>query len=151
MRVLVRKIFQFFSGKKDHLPLAVILFLSVVVRFVGIDFGLPLWLVGDEVSHIFGALKMLELKTLLPVLHDNDFAGIFYYTPYLSYIYLLPYSAAAGIKFLFFSGNFSQFKNYLIADPSIFFIIARTVSAIFGSLTVLFVYAAAKNIFQNKP
>lgn len=135
---------------KEHLPLFVILFFAAVVRFIGLDYGLPLWLVGDEPSHIFGALKMLELKTLLPVLHVSEFIGTFHYTPYLSYLYLLPFTVAAGIKFLFFSGTFVQFKNFLIADPSIFFIIARAISAVFGLATVWFVYAAARQMFQQK-
>lgn len=130
--------------------LCMILFFAGIVRFVGLDYGLPLWLVGDEVSHIFGALKMMELKTILPVLHVNEFAGVFYYTPYLSYLYLLPFTVAAGFKFLFFSGTLEQFKNYLIVDPSVFFITARAISAVFGLATVWFVYAAAWQMFQKK-
>lgn len=142
---------KFFSSQwKEHLPLALILFFAGLVRFIGLDYGLPLWLVGDEVSHIFGALKMLEMKTVLPVLHSAEFGSIFYYTPHLSYLYLLPFAAAAGIKFLFFSGTFAQFENYLIADPSVFFIIARALSAIFGLATVYFVYATAGQMFQKK-
>lgn len=145
------KILRFFVLKiKSNLLLFVILFFAALVRFVGIDFGLPLWLVGDEVSHIFGALKMIELKTLLPVLHANEFAGVFYYTPYLSFFYILPFILAAGFKFLFFSGTLIQFKDYLIFDPSIFFITARLISAFLGLATVYFVYAAAWQIFQKK-
>ena len=135
---------------KEHFYLIIILAFAAIVRFVGLDYGLPLWLVGDEPSHIFGALKMIELKTLLPVLHADEFVGTFHYTPYLSYLYILPFILVAGIKFLFFSGTFEQFKNYLIADPSVFFITARVISAVFGLATVYFVYAAARQMFQKK-
>lgn len=140
----------FISQWREYLPPIVILVFAAAVRFVGLDYGLPLWLVGDEVSHIFGALKMMELKTLLPVLHSAEFDNVFYYTPYLSYLYLLPFTIVAGIKFLFFSGTFGQFKNYLIADPSVFFITARVISAVFGLATVWLVYAAAWQMFQKK-
>ncbi|MDO8499689.1 MAG: hypothetical protein Q7S66_03440 [bacterium] len=147
---MLNRVFLSLARRKEYLPLAVILGFAAILRFVGLDYGLPLWLVGDEVSHIFGALKMLELKTLLPALHLNDFAGVFYYTPYLSYLYLLPFLFAAGIKFILFSGSISEFKNFLIVDPSIFFVAARAVSAVFGVATVWIVYQAGYQLFLQK-
>ena len=55
--------------KKSKLILVAILLLALGVRLIGIDYGLPLALVHDEPPFIFGALKMLELKTLIPALN----------------------------------------------------------------------------------
>ncbi|MBI2406557.1 MAG: hypothetical protein HYV25_03170, partial [Candidatus Harrisonbacteria bacterium] len=46
-----------------------ILAVAFFVRIAGISYGLPMWLVSDEPPFIFGALKMMELRTLVPALH----------------------------------------------------------------------------------
>ena len=135
---------------KKNIPIIIILLIALLVRLPGINYGLPLWLVGDEVSHIFGALKMVELKTLLPVLHHAEFFGVMYYTPYLSFVYVIPFILVAGLKFLFFSGTIEEFKNFSTLDVSSFFIIARMVSVGFGIATVWLVYKSAKNLFKNE-
>lgn len=129
--------------------LALILLVALLLRLVGISYGLPLWLVGDEPALIFGSLKMLELKTILPVLHASSFGSTFYYGPYLPIIYLLPFTFAVGIKYLFFAGSFILFKQFLLADPSIFFIVARLISAFLGTATVWLVYKISLNIFAK--
>ncbi len=145
MKTKIKDIFKFIST-----PIGIILFLGIIYRLLGISYGLPLWLIADEPSFIFGSLKMIELKTLLPSLHDEVFKGIFYYTPYISYIYLLPFVIILGAKFLFFSGSLQQFVDYSILDLSTLFISARLISVILGVLTILVVYKTAKNIFQNE-
>lgn len=133
-------------------PLLVILALAAMLRLVGIGYGLPLWLVGDEPAFVFGALKMMELKTLIPALHHADFIGTFYYTPYLSHLYLLPFAVVAGIKLLFFSGTFAEFTQFLQIDLSHFFLAARLISAAVGTATVYVIYRIGKNIFgQERP
>jgi len=138
-----------FQLSYKHLLLLIIA-LSLLVRLAGINYGLPLWLVGDEPPFVTAALKMLELKTILPVLHQEEFKPTLYFPPYLSYIYLIPFSLLLGLKYLFFSGPLLEFKNYIASDLSHFFIIARLINVILGTFTVWLVYKISKNIFKNE-
>lgn len=128
-----------------------ILVLAFLVRVVGIEYGLPLWLFDDEPSLVTSALKMLELKTLVPRLHQEEFKQLLYYPPYFSYLLLVPFSVIIGIKYILFSGAWAQFINYLLIDASVFFIMARLISITFGILTIWLIYKTAKQIFRIEP
>ncbi len=123
---------------------------AFLVRILGINYGLPLWLVADEPPFIFGALKMIELKTLIPALYSDAFKAALYYPPYLSYFYLIPFSIFLGLKYLFIGGGLENFKNIIVADPSGLFMIARFLMAILGTATVWLVYKISKNIFKSE-
>jgi len=127
-----------------------ILALAFLIRIAGVSYGLPLWLIGDEPPFVAAALKMLELKTVLPVLHQNEFQPTLYFPPYLSYIYLIPFLAVLGFKLLFFTGTLADFKNFLLLDTSAFFLVARFLSALLGVSTIYIVYKIGLNIFKNK-
>ncbi len=130
--------------------LFLILGAAFLVRILGINYGLPLWLVDDEPPFVFGALKMLELKTLIPALHSDAFKAALYYPPFLSYFYLIPFSVFLGIKYLFIGGGLETFKNIIVSDPSGLFLIARFLTAILGTVTVWLVYKISKNIFKSE-
>ncbi len=134
----------------SHWYLVVIVAVAFGLRVAGSAYGLPLWLVGDETALVYGALKMIELRTIVPALHYSAFAGVFYYGPFIPYLYLGPFLATIGFKWLWFPGTFFQFKNVLLADPSALFYVARIISGIAGALSVLVVYRIAKNIFYNQ-
>lgn len=127
-----------------------ILVFAFLVRIVGIGYGLPLWLIDDEPPFTLAALKMIQLKTLLPVFHLEDFKTVLYYPPYLSYLYLLPFSVLLSIKYLFFSGGRDQFIYYLTGDLSQFFLIARFLNVLMGTISVFLIYKIAKNISQKE-
>lgn len=123
---------------------------AFVIRLLGIKYGLPLWLIGDEPPFTLATLKMIELKTLLPILSSAAFEPTLYFPPYLSYIYLIPFTILLGIKYILFSGNIDIFKNYIVSDLSHFFILARIIGIIFGTATVWLTYKTAKNIFKKE-
>lgn len=131
-------------------PIGLIVAIGALARLIGIAYGLPLWVVADEPSFIFGALKMLELKTLVPALHDDAFRGVFYYTPYLAHAYLLPFALIIAAKWAAFSGSAAEFANLLRADLSAFFLTARFLSAAVGTATIFFVYKTARNLFKKE-
>lgn len=133
-----------------HYLLATILVVGLLLRIVGVTYGLPLWLVGDEPPFVLAALKMIELKTLLPVFHQEEFSTFFYFAPYLSYIYLIPFVGILGAKFLVFSGNTAEFIKFLLGNLSAFFTTARIMSALAGTATVWILYKTALNIFRNR-
>ena len=134
-----------FNGK-----LFLVLLAAFLLRLFGIGYGLPLWVVADEPPAILGALKMMELGSLIPAFHSEEFRNILYFPPYLSYLYLIPFSLVLGFKFLFFWGTFTEFKSFIIADPSSLFLAARFISALFGVGTVWLTYKIGKNIFKKE-
>ncbi len=128
MRIMRQKFLLYFS----------FVFAAAVI-FSGVHFGLPLWLVDDEPPYILAALKMIQVKTLLPVLHLEDFKPFLYYPPYLSYFYLPFFLIILVAKYLFFTGTVEQFSYLIGADPSIFFLAARLIIATI-SLVGLFLF-----------
>mgnify|MGYP001560131859 FL=1 len=134
---------------KTNKILMIILLLGLALRVIGITYGLPLWLVGDEPPFVLSALKMIELKTLIPALYSAEFEKISYFPPYLAYLYILPFLIILAVKFVLFAESTMQFSQYLLLDLSAFFIAARISSAIAGILTVWIMYRVAKNLFHD--
>ena len=132
------------------IALVAVLTFAFLVRIIGIGYGLPLMPVADEPPFPLAALKMLELRTLIPTLHTDAFSSILYYPPYLSYLYLPFFALAIGILYLLWSGASVFFIPHLLADLSVFFIIARLISVLFGVASVYLVYKIADALFESK-
>lgn len=134
---------------KTKTILIAILTVAFFVRLAGINYGLPLWVVPDEPGSVFGALKMIELKSLIPANHVGEFLNVLYYPPFISYLYIIPFSFLLGIKYIFAGMPMAEFKNFAILDLSWFFITARFFSVILGTMTVWLVYKISKNLFKR--
>lgn len=135
---------------KTKTILIAVLAIAFLVRLAGIDYGLPLWVVPDEPGSVFGALKMIELKSLIPANHIGEFLNVLYYPPFISYLYIIPFSVLLGLKFIFANMPMAEFKNFAILDLSWFFIIARFFSVALGTATIWLVYKISKNIFKKE-
>src|SRR3990167_5475873 len=105
--------------------LFVILVFAFFVRVAGIGYGLPLWLISDESPFTLGALKMIELKTVTPRFHSEEFRSVLYYPPYISYLLLPVFSGILAFKYLTFDGDKISFANYIGSDISILFSLSR--------------------------
>lgn len=127
-----------------------ILVFAFVIRVAGIGYGLPLWLVADEPPFILGALKMIELKTVIPRFHLEEFRSVLYYPPYISYLLLPAFSGILAFKYLSFDGDQASFANYIGADLSDFFIATRFLNIIFALASIYLTYAIAKTIFKDE-
>lgn len=135
---------------KSHWLLLTILISAFGLRIWGINYGLPYFYNGDEPSVVYGTFKMVELKTLLPVLHPQEFDPM-YYPPLMAYLYLIILAPILGIQYLVGNfQNFSQFKDYLILNPTVVWLAVRTISVIFGTATVFLVYLIGKKLFSKK-
>lgn len=142
------------TNSKEKIILFLILGLALILRVVGVGYGLPLQLHDDEAPFILAALKMIQLKTVLPVLHMDEFKPILFYLPYASYLYLpffLVYMAFAGL-YGWATGTFpiASLQDFLLSDLSPFFLIARLMSVLAGITTIYFVYRAGRQIFNEK-
>lgn len=132
-----------------HLPAAlwVVLIGALIVRVAGIGYGLPLLLVADEPPFTMAALKMLELKTLIPAMKPEVFAPILYYPPYLSYLYLVPFAGIIGGALLIHGS--AGLVPFLLSDLSGFFIVARLISVAFALGTIYLMYRVAVSFFRS--
>ncbi|MBI4093736.1 glycosyltransferase family 39 protein [Candidatus Kaiserbacteria bacterium] len=131
-------------------PLGIVLLGAFLLRVAGVGYGLPLTVVSDETPFTFAALKMLQLKTLIPALHTEAFQSILPYPPYLSYLLLLPFAAILGIQYLLWQGSAELFQAHLVSDLSAFFITARLFNVALGALSVFLVYRIAQTLFRSR-
>ena len=132
-------------------PIFLILLLALVLRLAGIFYGFPLFLVKDEPTLVYGALKMVELKTLVPAFYEEEFRKVLYYPPAPSYFYLMTLAPIIGIHY-FASGlpPFGEYKNLLALDPSFIWIAARIITIFLGVLNIFIIYLLAKKIFKSE-
>src|SRR3989344_8445721 len=135
--------------RKERL-LLLVLALAFFLRVVGIGYGLPLLVVGDEPPFILAALKMLQLHTLIPALHHGDFQSILYYPPYLSYLLLIPFALIIGVTYLLFHGSAALLQAHLVSDLSPFFLAARLISVALGTLSVYLAHRVAEALFKSR-
>ncbi|MEK7612050.1 MAG: glycosyltransferase family 39 protein [Patescibacteria group bacterium] len=131
-------------------PIFWIIVLALIMRLPGILYGLPLWLFGDEPSLILAALKMIQLRTLVPAFHVSEFWPLLYYPPYLAYIYLPFFSLVAVLKFISFGTNLDIFQNLIASNVSSFFIVARFLNVIFAAVSIFLIYRTAESLLKNR-
>lgn len=136
---------------KKHWLLIVILGLALSVRLWGIDYGLPYFLVNDERPLVYAALKMGELKTLIPSLHPEEFDIMNYrYNFLMSYVYLIFLIPLVLLYYLFGSfASFSELTNYFIFNPEPIWLLARVVNVLIGVATIFLVYLAGKKMVNR--
>ncbi len=126
-----------------------ILVFAFLVRVAGIGYGLPLWLIDDEPPFTLAALLMLKLKTIVPAFHLADFSRVLYYPPYLSYLYLIPFGILGFGHYLAFQGGMAQFADYLTAHIDQFFLIARFINILLGTISVWLAYRISLSLFKD--
>jgi len=126
------------SQKQVCLMLAGILLLSIIIRVWGITFGLPDIHHGDEHEVVNHAVRFGS-GDLNP--HRFQYGSLFQYILFFFYGLFFLIGYAFG---LFSSVN--QFALYFIQDPTVFYLIARSFSAVLGTATVGLVYLIGKHI-----
>src|SRR3989344_4381755 len=124
----------------SHKILFMILVFAFAVRVAGVGYGLPLWLISDEPPFTLGALKMIELKTLIPKFHLGEFSSVLYYPPYISYFLLPVFSGILALKYLSFDGGRLSFINYIGADLSDYFLATRFLNILLAVFSIYLIY-----------
>ena len=126
---------------KDTAVLILILLLGGALRFIGIGFGLPnLQCRPDEEMIVFEALNFFK-GDLNP--HNFQYPTLFMYI--LFGLYILYFLAEFALR-----SSVTGFMTQIALDPSHFFLMARGLSALFGSLTVLAVYFLCKRLTDRR-
>lgn len=130
--------------------IGVILAGAFMLRVWGVWYGLPEVFVGDEPAMVVGALKMLQLKTLIPALHPEAFR-LLYYPPLVPYVLVAGLVPVLGLQYL--TGGFSDFTAFtqaLVLDPTSLWIAARMISVLLGTATVYAVYRLGQILFSRR-
>lgn len=132
-------------------PIFLILLGAMLLRLWGISYGLPLFLVNDETPHVYGALKMIELKTLIPALHAEEFRAVLYYPPLLSYFFLIVLTPVIAIHYLA-SGMppADTYRAMLALDPSFLWVAARVWMALIGVVGIYLTYRIAWHLSGSR-
>lgn len=138
---------------KYHMPrqffLLAVIGTGAILRLVGTSYGLPFPLVSDEEILIGGAFKMLELRTLLPIL-EGDKMNILYYPPALSYIYILCITPV--IIWSFLSNAFVSIERIellVLENIEITWFFARLTSVLFSTATIYITYRITRSLTRS--
>ena len=116
--------------------------MGFLLRLWKIDFSLPVAIHGDESFGVYIALNMGS-GDLNP--HHFMQPPLYYYFYFLGDVIYILWGRMTGI-----------FKNLRDAwvlyktDPSVFYVIGRIVSALFGGLTIPLTYGAGKKVFGER-
>jgi hypothetical protein len=129
---------------------ALVIAVGFIIRLCGIGYGLPFPLVSDEELLIGGALRMLELRTLLPVLH-GDALNILYYPPFLSYVYIVCMAPVVVGLYIFHAfPPLDQLGTIVLNHLDLVWLAARLVSVAFGTATLYLTYRIAEMITGSR-
>src|SRR3990167_5852784 len=126
-------------GRGWWIPL--ILSTAFFLRILGVDFGLPDITHPDEPHYV----------NIAAYFGSGDLNPHVFKYPTL-WMYLL--SAGYGVYYLLWSGfglfkSPSDFAGMFVYDPTYFYLIARTLSAILGTVVVYLVYRLARKVGHN--
>ena len=130
------------NQKKVYWTLLSLLFIAFVLRVWGISFGLPGIDHGDETEVVNHAVRFGS-GDLNP--HRFQYGSLFQYILFVFY----------GVYFLigYLLGKFSsvhQFAIHFINDPTDFYLIARGLSALFGTATLVITYLIGKRVKNDE-
>lgn len=127
-----------------------VLVFATAVRVVGLDYGLPFPLRSDEESILGGALRMLELRSVIPAFHPAEMT-ILNYPPYLPYAYLAvvtPY--LLGLYAMLGFPALQDFAITVFDHMGAIFLLARGTSVLFSVATVWLVYRIGTVVFRSQ-
>lgn len=131
-------------------PITYIIVFALIIRIVMVNYGLPFWLYNDEPPFVLAALKMMQLKSILPVLHESDFTPFLYYPPYISYLYLPFFVITALFSYAFFNGSLSEFQSFVASDPSIFFLTGRVIMILISLISIYLIYRIVLSLTKDR-
>ena len=127
---------------KENIFLTLIILLGLLVRFLGIHFGLPLEVHSDEPIFVKHALKF-GTGDFNP--HGFLYPSLTYYLLFFLYCGYYVFGSVFG---LFHSTN--EFAGLYFSDPTSFYIIGRFFMTLLGTATIFLVYFIGKKLFDKK-
>ena len=121
-----------------------------LVLLLVIAFGLRIWGVWFGLPHIFHNDEGFEIIRALRLgTGDFDFTrvgkGGYFYLLFLEYGFLF-----AGLYSFGVIGSPADFGEYFVQDPSVFYLIGRSTTAIIGTITVYLVYVLGREAYSAR-
>jgi 4-amino-4-deoxy-L-arabinose transferase-like glycosyltransferase len=135
----------------EHLLLAAIGLVALLLRVYGIEFGLPLHYHIDETRVMSRVMKMVTTGDLNP--------HFFHYPSFIFYFLSVLVAGYYGVHFIPFAlgsiidgrvPSLSAFRLAFEADVTTLYLIGRLSNALFGVLTVLLVYFLVRELFNRR-
>lgn len=123
--------------------LSVILLLSAVVRFWGLDFGLPNERCRPDESMIIIVAMGMGNGDLNP--HFFNYPTLFIYLCFAGFVAYYAFGTVFG-----FFHSAQDFALAFFLDPSVFYLISRTLSAAAGIATVYLVYLIGRKLQDER-
>lgn len=114
-----------------YIVLGIILGVAFVLRLWGIWFGLPFSYRADEYHEVFRALELGTGNFNF----ERTTKGGYFYVLFVEYGMLFVALKLAGVV-----ESAQDFARYFVADPTAFYLIGRTTTALIGTVNVLLVY-----------
>ena len=128
----------------------IIFFLIFCLRLYGIDYGFPFFLVSDEEEVVVSALKMLQLKSIIPILNPVQM-DMLIYPPFLPIITL--FGILPCVLFLYIKSGFPemiQFRDICLDNIEVLYLGARIVNICFNLLILYLIYKICRLLFNSK-
>lgn len=122
---------------------------AALLRFLGVDYGLPHPLASDEEILIGGTLRMAQTQSFVPTL-DAGLASQLYYPVGLPYAYLLLFAPLSAAIYLFSGApGLDALPGMLLENLAYFYLAARLLSAALGVAAVYVIYRIATAMFAS--
>ncbi|MDO8726615.1 MAG: glycosyltransferase family 39 protein [Candidatus Methanoperedens sp.] len=119
------------------------LIFAFLLRFKGMDFGLPYLYDADEPAFMNPPIRMLVTGDLNP--HWFGHPGSF-----VMYLLLILLSIFFIFAFLFgYVNNLSEFQQLFMNEPTVFYFSGRLLMVLFAIITIYLVYLIANRLFNN--
>lgn len=136
---LINSLKYFYEKYSIHL----ILIFAFILRFRGINFGLPYLYNPDEHDIMDPPIHMLLTGDLNP--HWFGHPGSF-----IMYLFLILFSFIFFFSFLFgYIHSLNEFQQLFVNDPTLFYYIGRLLMVCFAIITIYVVYLIAEKLFNK--
>ena len=133
--------------KISHVWLLMILLSAFFLRFYGLDFGAPYNYHPDETKLVTQAGRLL-----VTLFMDREaYFGINVYPPFYTFVLAGAMGVYIGIGLV--SGRFESLDAVQTAyesDPFQFFLISRSLVAVTGALSILFIFGIGRRLYSEK-
>jgi len=128
--------------------LLLILLQALALKMTGLSHGLPYAFRADEESLIGGAMRMIQLKTLIPALYPE--MSVLNYPPFLPYLYMAFIVPVLGVLYAI-SGfpDLPSFKLIVFEQMGAIFFVTRFTSVLFSLGTIWLTYKIALLLLRN--
>lgn len=141
MKNIVKNLKLFLFNNK---PFIAVLAFAFLLRIWGINYGLPLTFNMDERSFV-NSVSGLRFS-----LNPNRFDWPHTHM-YISFVFfMLFYYFRVSLQLLNLKNIIQPLLPFLWEDPSVFFLLARIISVVFSTLTLIPLYLSSKLLFKSK-